>query len=261
MTTSSHNLRNSNPKKNTLKRSCQHLAQTCFTKLPSQVSKTRGSGLPFSIDNENIWFVSQLLCPVVLRNKMRGEDIRLCRCSSHSIPHVTDLEFDFLINNQISCPEQITVICVYDSSMAEDGTLREIEELYAHKNRTRNMPCIQSRLDPFRLLKYNISSADEFNDRAGSLLVYRHNVAPGMFLMYIQGKLLFANYVLNGYSTSAKDLQKQIVKTKNDYQMGYHLPSDFRVRNQNPNWTVKGHWPRYTAQFARGVTGTSKPPL
>nr|XP_020862136.1 uncharacterized protein C3orf20 homolog isoform X3 [Phascolarctos cinereus] len=222
MTTSSHNLRNSNPKKNTLKRSCQHLAQTCFTKLPSQVSKTRGSGLPFSIDNENIWFVSQLLCPVVLRNKMRGEDIRLCRCSSHSIPHVTDLEFDFLINNQISCPEQITVICVYDSSMAEDGTLREIEELYAHKNRTRNMPCIQ---------------------------------------MYIQGKLLFANYVLNGYSTSAKDLQKQIVKTKNDYQMGYHLPSDFRVRNQNPNWTVKGHWPRYTAQFARGVTGTSKPPL
>ncbi|XP_074127394.1 uncharacterized protein C3orf20 homolog [Sminthopsis crassicaudata] len=197
---------------------------------------------PFSVDNENIWFVSQLVCPVVLRSKIMGEDVRLCRCSSHSIPHVTDLEFDFLINNQISWPEQITVICVYDPAMVEDGTLLDIEELYSHKNRTRNMPCIQSRLDPFRLLKYNISCADEFTDHIGSLLVYRHNVSPGMFLMYIQGKLLFANYVFNGYSTSAKDLQKQIVKTRNDYHMGYYLPNDFRFRNQKPKRTVNRNW-------------------
>ena len=48
--------------------------------------------------------------------------------------------------------------------------------------------------------------------------------------MYIQGKLLFANFIFNGYSTSAKDLQKQIVKTRSDYHMGYFLPSDFRIR-------------------------------
>lgn len=48
--------------------------------------------------------------------------------------------------------------------------------------------------------------------------------------MYIQGKLLFANFIFNGYSTSAKDLHKQIEKTKGDYDMGYFLPSDFRIR-------------------------------
>ena len=31
--------------------------------------------------------------------------------------------------------------------------------------------------------------------------------------MYIRGKLLFANFIFNGYGTSAKDLQKQTVKT------------------------------------------------
>ncbi|XP_007503292.1 uncharacterized protein C3orf20-like isoform X2 [Monodelphis domestica] len=244
MTTSSHSLRNLDSKKNLFRQSLQNLAQKKFSKFPSYPSNSWVSRLPFSIDNENIWFVSQLVCPVVLRNRMRGEELRLCRCSSHSIPHVTDLEFDILISNQLSSPEQITVVCVYDFSSAEGGALKEIEELYARKNRTRNMPCLQGRLDSFRLLKYNISTSDEFTDHAGSLLVFRHNVAPGMFLMYIQGKLLFANYVLNGYSTSAKDLQKQIVKTRNDYHLGYHLPNDFRVRNQNQNWTIKGNWRR-----------------
>lgn len=47
--------------------------------------------------------------------------------------------------------------------------------------------------------------------------------------MYIQGKLLFANFIFNGYSTSAKDLQKQIMKTRGDYHMGYFLPNNFRI--------------------------------
>ncbi|XP_059742827.1 uncharacterized protein [Bos taurus] len=50
--------------------------------------------------------------------------------------------------------------------------------------------------------------------------------------MYIRGKLLFANFIFNGYGTSAKDLQKQTVKTRSDYHMGYFLPNDFRIRAQ-----------------------------
>lgn len=48
--------------------------------------------------------------------------------------------------------------------------------------------------------------------------------------MYIQGKLLLANYIFSGYSKSTKDLQKQIAKTRNNYRMGYCLPADFRFR-------------------------------
>ncbi|XP_053884320.1 uncharacterized protein C3orf20-like [Malaclemys terrapin pileata] len=129
----------------------------------------------------------------------------------------------------MSALEQIMVICV-SSSLKTNGDPSEdkLEQLHERKNRNRSMPCIQGRLDSYRLLKYDVTSADEFTGHKGSLLVQRHNVAPGMFLMYIQGKLLFANYIFNGYSKSAKDLQKQIAKTRSDYHMGYCLPNNFR---------------------------------
>nr|XP_048691526.1 uncharacterized protein C3orf20-like isoform X5 [Caretta caretta] len=168
-------------------------------------------------------------CPVVLRRILMGQEGKICRCSNHQIPYVSDLEYDHLINNQMSALEQIMVVCV-SSSLKTNGDPSEdkLEQLHERKNRNRSMPCIQGRLDSYRLLKYDITSADEFTGHKGSLLVQRHNVASGMFLMYIQGKLLFANYIFNGYSKSAKDLQKQIAKTRSDYHMGYCLPNDFR---------------------------------
>lgn len=51
-----------------------------------------------------------------------------------------------------------------------------------------------------------------------------------IFTDVYSGKILFANFIFNGYGTSAKDLQKQTVKTRSDYHMGCFLPSDFRVR-------------------------------
>nr|XP_032654506.1 uncharacterized protein C3orf20-like [Chelonoidis abingdonii] len=181
------------------------------------------------ISGDKLWFTSHSACPVVLRRTLVGQEGKTCRCSNHQIPYVSDLEYDHLINNQMSALEQIMVICV-SSSLKTNGDPSEdkLEQLYEWKNRNRSMPCIQGRLDSYRLLKYDITSADEFTGHKGSLLVQRHNVAPGMFLMYIQGKLLFANYIFNGYSKSAKDLQKQIAKTRSDYRMGYCLPNDFR---------------------------------
>ncbi|XP_050791626.1 uncharacterized protein C3orf20-like isoform X1 [Gopherus flavomarginatus] len=181
------------------------------------------------ISGDKLWFTSHSACPVVLRRTLVGQEGKICRCSNHQIPYVSDLEYDHLINNQMSALEQIMVICVSSSLKTnEDPSEDKLEQLYERKNRNRSMPCIQGRLDSYRLLKYDITSADEFTGHKGSLLVQRHNVAPGMFLMYIQGKLLFANYIFNGYSKSAKDLQKQIAKTRSDYHMGYCLPNDFR---------------------------------
>ncbi|XP_032866042.1 uncharacterized protein C3orf20 homolog [Tyto alba] len=163
---------------------------------------------------------------------MMGEEGKTCSCSNHWIPYVSDLEYDHLINNQMSFKEQVIVVCVSSSSQTnKDPSEDKIEQLYKRKNKNRSMPCAQGYLDSFRLLKYDIASADAFTDHKGSLLEKRHNVAPGMFLMYIQGKLLFANYIFNGYSKSTTDLQKQIAKTRSDYHMGYCLPGDFKFRN------------------------------
>ncbi|XP_037369747.1 uncharacterized protein C3orf20-like isoform X2 [Talpa occidentalis] len=135
---------------------------------------------------------SHLVCPVVLRRALCGKEGDTCRCSAYSIPEVTDLEYDYLISNLLSSVDQIIIVCVF--SVKDKGkNVKEVTKVYRELNRARSMPCTQ---------------------------------------MYIRGKLLFANFIFNGYSTSAKDLQKQIVKTRNDYHMGYFLPKDFRIRAQ-----------------------------
>ncbi|XP_015415466.1 PREDICTED: uncharacterized protein C3orf20-like isoform X1 [Myotis davidii] len=200
----------------------------CIQKTPASKCSFR---LPLPIQSKDGQFAPHLACPVVLRRMLCRKDGPICRCSTYSVPEVTDLEYDHLINQQLSSMDQIIIVYVF-SAKEKDKTMKEVNKLYREQNKARNMPCTQSRLDSFRFLKYNIMSASKFTGSNYPLLVQRHNVVPGIFLMYIQGKLLFANFIFNGYSTSAKDLQKQIVKTRGDYHMGYFLPSDFRIRAQ-----------------------------
>ncbi|XP_042325848.1 uncharacterized protein C3orf20 homolog [Sceloporus undulatus] len=201
----------------------------------STILKTNQAVLPHFISNKDKPPKSPAksfnsACPVALRRTMMGHETKTCRCSSYQIPYVTDLEYDHIINNQVSSPEQIIVVCVTTSqgTAYDPKTDEHLEQLYERKNKNRSMPCTQGRLDSFRLFKYDINCADEFTGHGGSLLVKRHNVGPGMFLMYIQGKLLFANYIFNGYSKSVKDLQKQIVLTRSNYNRCYYLPADYR---------------------------------
>ncbi|XP_036156798.1 uncharacterized protein C3orf20-like isoform X3 [Myotis myotis] len=200
----------------------------CIQKTPASKCSFR---LPLPIQSKDGQFAPHLACPVVLRRMLCRKEGPICRCSTYSVPEVTDLEYDHLINQQLSSMDQIIIVYVF-SAKEKDKTMKEVNKVYREQNKARNMPCTQSRLDSFRFLKYNIISASKFTGSNYPLLVQRHNVVPGIFLMYIQGKLLFANFIFNGYSTSAKDLQKQIVKTRGDYHMGYFLPSDFRIRAQ-----------------------------
>ncbi|XP_070645072.1 uncharacterized protein C3orf20 homolog [Bos indicus] len=207
-----------------------------FKPLPlRQIQKTPASSppvrLPLPIENKDAWFASQLVCPVVLRWALCGNERNKCHCSTCRIPEVTDLEYDHLIFDQLSSVDQIIIVYVF-SAKKKDRTMREMAKLYTKLNRHRSMPCVQCHSDAFRLMKYNVITASKFTSSKSPLLVQRHNVIPGIFLMYIRGKLLFANFIFNGYGTSAKDLQKQTVKTRSDYHMGYFLPNDFRIRAQ-----------------------------
>ncbi|XP_064899340.1 uncharacterized protein C3orf20 homolog isoform X2 [Columba livia] len=132
---------------------------------------------------DKLWGTSQAACPAVLRRVMMGEEGKTCKCSNHRIPYVSDLEYDHLINNKMSSNEQIIVVCVSSSQTNKDQSEDKIEQLYERKNKNRSMPCAQSCLDSFRLLRYDITSADAFTDHKGSLLEKRHNVVPGMFLL------------------------------------------------------------------------------
>ncbi|XP_072257374.1 uncharacterized protein [Pyxicephalus adspersus] len=184
-------------------------------------------------ESEKLWHTSHYTCPVVLQKSLLGEEGSICRCSNHQVPCVTDLEFDQLVNNKLVSSEQIIVVYVASSLDTEEHHKPDVlDQLYEKKNRYRSMPCMQSRLDSFRLLKYDINTCNMYTGHKEPLLVQRHNASPGMILMYICGKLMFANYIFNGYSRSIKDLQKQLVKTRSDYLTGNHLPSDFKFGNK-----------------------------
>nr|XP_033808970.1 uncharacterized protein C3orf20 homolog isoform X2 [Geotrypetes seraphini] len=135
------------------------------------------------LHDQSLWCNSHMTCPVVLRRIAMGEESQQCRCSNHQIPFVTDLAFDHLIRNRMSALEQIIVVCVISSVDPEDDPSEgKLEQLYERKNQFRSMPCMQSRLDSFRLLKYDVSTANELPGGNSTLLVQRHNIAPGMFL-------------------------------------------------------------------------------
>lgn len=100
------------------------------------------SRLPLPAESKDTWFASHLVCPVVLRRILCGKEGDSCRCSTYSIPEVTDLEYDYLISEQLSSIDQIVIVCVF-SALEKGNTIKEVAEVYREQNRTRSMPCIQ----------------------------------------------------------------------------------------------------------------------
>ena len=61
-----------------------------------------------------------------------------------------------------------------------------LEKIYLEKNSKRTHPCMQSRNDPFRIMHYDVATAAEYTTHTQPLIMKRHNVVPGMFLVSIQ---------------------------------------------------------------------------
>ncbi|XP_048113902.1 uncharacterized protein C3orf20-like [Alosa alosa] len=102
------------------------------------------------------------------------------------------------------------------------------------------MPCTQCQMDSYRLLRYEVPSPEVRREIHITLLQRRHNVAPGMFLLYLRGKLLFADYICSAHGCSVGELQKQVAKTRREYRLGQFLPSDFKSSSQLRSGTVLG---------------------
>ncbi|XP_078090815.1 uncharacterized protein LOC144507548 isoform X2 [Mustelus asterias] len=225
----------------------------------------QGLRFPKVQKDEKPWLRLPVPCPVALRNAMLGDEVKTCRCSTTKVPNITDLEYDTFIQKSSTESQQIIIVCVV-TSQQENLPPYEImvQELYEQNSRNRHQPCLECQRDAFRIIKYDISTANEYTAPSPVLLVARHNATPGMFLMYIGGKLLFADHIFNGYSNSIKDLKKQITKTYDDYLMGRHLLYDFRfssIESELPrtaqgerSWKRQPHWrPKSEASIKPGT--------
>ncbi|XP_052781293.1 uncharacterized protein LOC128217895 isoform X3 [Mya arenaria] len=208
-------------------------------------------------------------CPLVIRQQKLGYDSPSCRCSRHYIPNIMDIELDDFVEKD--CPEeQLIVIMVVSSLKGIKGQHGEqvdysfymdqkghpyrkvfpgitkaeemVNEIYQNQNRNRTRPCVQSRSDMFRVFKYDINSAAEMSNHTQPILLTRHNVVPGMFLIYSEGKLLFCDHIFNGYGNTRKDFKKQIMKSRHDAIQGFSLPKDFRFSPSKGRHGLRSGW-------------------
>ncbi|XP_065812995.1 uncharacterized protein C3orf20-like [Labrus bergylta] len=173
------------------------------------------------------------VCPMLLRDELLGEGgRRRCCCSATLMPALTDLEYDAFIMGQPLHSQQILVVCVTPPRQPVNTHRQQeqvvLEQLYRTRNKHRRMPCTQCQMDSFRLLRYEMSTRKPSCEEERLLLQQRHNVAPGMVLMYIRGKLLFVGYVFSDHSCSVRDLENQISRTRGDYRLSLSLPSDYK---------------------------------
>ncbi|MED6244853.1 hypothetical protein ATANTOWER_025779, partial [Ataeniobius toweri] len=173
-------------------------------------------------------------CPALLRAALQAgeEQRRRCCCSATLMPVVTDLEYDAFIMGQPLDSKQILVVCVtppQPSVNTHTATRWDVlEDLFRTRNKNRAMPCTQCQMDSFRLVRYEMSAGMAGFGPENVLLQQRHGAAPGMFLMYLKGKLLFVGYIFTSDSCLVEDLQRQICRTRRDHRLGLSLPTDHK---------------------------------
>ncbi|KAL8576950.1 hypothetical protein ACOMHN_024226 [Nucella lapillus] len=182
------------------------------------------------------------LCPSALRQIVLCEARPMCRCSRHSISAITDIEYDRYVTKE--CPRsQLQIVMVHSTLFPNTNPAESmVNHIYANLNRNRTRPCLQSRNDPFRIFKYDINTAAEESDHTQPLLLTRHNVVPGMFLIYGDSRLLFCDHILNGYGYTQRDFKKQISKCRVDFLHGQSLPNDFRFSPSRGRHGLRAAW-------------------
>uniref|UniRef100_A0A670XZG6 Chromosome 3 open reading frame 20 n=1 Tax=Pseudonaja textilis TaxID=8673 RepID=A0A670XZG6_PSETE len=174
------------------------------------------------------WAIYPMDCPIVLRKVLTKTNEGLgCKCVV-KIPLITDLEFEKFITAPRD-PQQVIVICVLSPQKHSYSPFFEwsVEQVYIKMQHGRPSPCIQSKHDSYRFLKYDLENP---LNKTPPLLVQKHGVVPGMVVMYAGGKLLFGSCVFNGYSYSKKDLLKQINQVCLDCKRGHFLPQKFNLK-------------------------------
>ena len=80
-----------------------------------------------------------------------------------------------------------------------------LEALHEDRHKSRPKPCVSARGDSYRMFWYDVTSAADFSDHSVPLLVRRHNVVPGMFLVGTATSFRFveSELKLNSLSWSA----------------------------------------------------------
>ena len=172
-------------------------------------------------------------CPVTLRESLLSRALQENKCScdrkqKRRIPSISDVEFDTFIKAHLP-PAQLCVVCIYSSKIPSSFVSEVmLNTLHYQRNKYRAAPCIDSDGDAYRLFKYDLATVADETSGGVSLLVERHKAEPGMFFMYLRGRLVFADFVFNGYGNAQKDFSKQVRNSFRQARAREFLPDDFK---------------------------------
>ncbi|CAE1252293.1 unnamed protein product [Acanthosepion pharaonis] len=132
------------------------------------------------------------------------------------------------------------VVAVVSSRFPESSPgLQMLERVYQRQNRNRRHPCVESKTDMFRVLQYDINKAAGEVENRRPLLLTRHNVVPGMVLIYCHGNLLFCDHIFNGYGCAEDDFRHQLRQCHTRALKSFSLPRDFRFRYEDKDCKEK----------------------
>jgi len=201
---------------------------------------------------KNKWMAlisNQQMCPISTRaeienivtnnKRMNCQHLLRCRCHKTKVPIIHDLEFDYFIQKVVP-PHQLIIVYLTNSIYPKCCFYEDMfQKLHATVNKNRAIPCLQSNKDDYRLFIYDIATANQTANRRSPLLLDRHNVVPGMTMIYKNKKLVFANNIFNGYGTAESDFKKQVEICKMDNNF---LPDDFRFQPSRGNTGFRTHW-------------------
>lgn len=189
--------------------------------------------------------VRKSICVRTIRNSILSKSLlsdNICSCNrkeKRKIPTITDVEYDLYIT-RLAPLNQITVICVYSSKIPHSLIAENVIcTLHYNRNKYKSYPCLESASDIYRIFKYDLATAASsttINTSGIPRLVERHKVEPGMFLMYWRAKLIFANFIFNGYGNDSKDFTNQIKHSILLGHDGIFLPDHFKfspISNRN----------------------------
>lgn len=181
-------------------------------------------------------------CPLFTRATLQNQNFTFSTSVGRKILNISDVEFDLFVEKVVSKYQFIVIYCYEESSQNSKSEkakqdLKNLEEYHFQQNKLRSRPCQQSKNDKFRIFKYNLSlneknrnvnarartsgSSQNMGQNLSSVRVSkigktpislreRHNLKPGTFLIYQNGKLLWSGDKFNGYSTNLIDLRIEI---------------------------------------------------
>lgn len=132
-----------------------------------------------------------------------------------------------------------------------------LTDMYTENNRNRLQPCKEALRDDTRFFRYSVSNSIINSNHNQPLLVTRHNVSPGMVLIYKNSNMVFCDHIFNGYGYGQQDFLKQLKKSRQDAQACKYLPRNFRFNcilgEKNGNRTAWGGNINGTDELSRSI--------